>query len=61
MIMDRNEKIREALKNNRIPLWQLADLLGVSESTVTRMMRHELPEEKREEILTIIRRKNSDD
>ena len=56
-----NSIIKEELKNNGWTFWQLADALGVSEATITRMMRHELPEEKREEILTIIRRKNSDD
>ena len=49
-----NEKIRQEMKRSGIYCWQLADALNVAESTFYRMMRHELPEKRREEILRAI-------
>ena len=46
-----NEKIRQEMKRSGIYCWQLAN---VAESTFYRMMRHELPEKRREEILRAI-------
>lgn len=46
-----NKKIREAIKNNGMYLWQLSDILNVSEATVTRWLRHEIPDEKQMEII----------
>ena len=50
-----NELIRNALRERCMYQWQLAELLGVSEPTLIRWMRHELPEEKQEEIVSIIK------
>lgn len=55
MMKRTNEKIKKALENKRLCQWELADMLGVSESTVTRLLRHELPEEKKKEILDLIK------
>lgn len=55
MMKRTNEKIKKALENKRLCQWELADMLGVSEATVTRMLRHELPEEKKKEILDLIK------
>ena len=49
-----NEKIRQEMKRSGIYCCQLADALNVAESTFYRMMRHELPEKRREEILRAI-------
>jgi len=49
-----NDKIKNAARDKRVPLWEIAVKLGVSESTVTRMMRQELPPDKTAEILNII-------
>ena len=49
-----NIKIRIAMSDNRIAQWKLARLLGVSESTVWRMLREELPEEDQDKIVRII-------
>lgn len=49
-----NELIRTAMKAKNAKAWQVADLLGVHENTFYRMMRHELPEEKQREIITLI-------
>ena len=51
-----NREIRTAAKRERIPLWAVADELGISESTMTRWLRHELPDTEREKLLQIIAR-----
>lgn len=54
-----NERIRKELKSNGMFLWQVAKVLGVSESTLIRWMREELPENKQKEILNIIKQKRT--
>lgn len=49
-----NDSIRAILKQENLKLWQLADMLGVSEATITRMMRHEVSDEKFDEIVKLI-------
>lgn len=51
----KNEKIRKALTAAGMKQWQLADLLGISEPTLTRWLRHELPQEKQAEIVAVIK------
>lgn len=51
-----NKAIRNAIKNKHLCQWQIADALGISEATFTRLMRHELPDEDRDRILEIIER-----
>ena len=53
--MKANNKIREELKKNKVFQWQLADRLEISEPTLTRLLRHELPDEKQEELIGKIR------
>ena len=50
----KNNVIREALTAAGMKQWQLADLLGISEPTLTRWLRHELPQEKQAEIVAVI-------
>ena len=55
--------LRNALKEYGLTQWQFADLLGVSPDTVTRKLRHELPEDVQEGYITLIKehvRKQSD-
>ena len=40
-----NEAIRKLARDKRIPLWRIADNMGISEITLIRRLRHELPEE----------------
>ena len=54
-----NQEIRKLMKDKVISQWMLADWLGVSENTVNRWLRHELPEEKRKRIIEIIKRKEA--
>ena len=53
--MTTNELKRYA-RQKRVFLWQIADALNLSEATVTRLLRHELPDEKQDEILRVIDR-----
>lgn len=46
--------IRTALLKNNVYLWELADILGVSEPTVVRRIRKELPEEEQLRIAEMI-------
>ena len=49
-----NERIRREMKRSGIYCWQVADALNIAESTFYRMMRHELPEKRRSEVLAAI-------
>lgn len=53
--MKTNERIRKALKDNNMCLWQLADALGISEPSMTRKMRHELSEQEQNSIIELIK------
>lgn len=46
-----NEEIRNEMKSHSVTFWMLADSLGVSEGTLYRWFRHELPNDKKEQIL----------
>ena len=35
-------------------LWQVADALGINESSLSRLLRYELPDEKSREIIAVI-------
>lgn len=49
-----NQEVREALQNKGMKQWELSDLLGVSEFTLTRWLRKELTEDKKEQLLKAI-------
>ena len=49
-----NSVIRNTCKQNHIKLWQLADELGLSDGNLSRLLRHELPDDKRDHILKLI-------
>lgn len=49
-----NSDIKSAAKAAGIYLYNIADRLGVSENTMTRLLRRELPAEKKEQIKGII-------
>lgn len=48
----RNEEIRKA--KGLVPNWLIAEKLGIHENSFYRLLRHELPKKKKEEILKII-------
>lgn len=49
-----NNEIRTKAKEKSVKLWQLADELKISEPTMSRKLRHELPEEEKNKILALI-------
>ncbi len=49
-----NQEIRIKAKENGVRLWQIAEKLGVCDMTLTRKLRHELPEDEKTKILAII-------
>lgn len=49
-----NKEIRTAAFSEGVRLWQVAQKLGVTDSTFSRWLRRELPEEQKKEILAII-------
>ena len=50
-----NRDIRDAATAAGVRLWQVADALGLADGTLSRRMRHELPQSEKEKILDIIR------
>lgn len=50
-----NMEIRIEMTKNNLKQWQVASLLGVSESVFSRRFRKELPQEDKEKILNAIK------
>ena len=50
----KNSDIRAEINSAGLKLWQIADGLGIADTSFSRMLRHELPEEKKSEIRSII-------
>ena len=55
-----NEELRMEAKMAGVKLWQIAAKLGISEATVTRRMRMELPEKMKNEIRLAIHELSGD-
>lgn len=53
--------IKRAARGSMIPLWKIARKLNVSEMTVTRWLREELPEDKRARIMDAIEQLKQED
>jgi len=49
-----NMDLRQKMKSEGVTLWQLADVLGVCEMTVSRRFRKELSEKEKNKISKII-------
>ena len=49
-----NEAIREKAKKSGVRLWEVAEKIGVADSTFCRHMRRELPEARQQLILLAI-------
>ena len=56
-----NIEIRKALLETNMKQWELAELLGITEWTLSRKLRKELPEDKKEEILDLINKERGED
>lgn len=49
-----NQDIRSAAKLNNVCLWEIAEKLNISEPTMTRKLRRELPAAEKQKFLSII-------
>lgn len=49
-----NMDIRNIIKESNLKYWQVADALGLNDGNFSRLLRKELPREKKEEILQAI-------
>lgn len=49
-----NNEIRKAAKSARVPFWRLAEYMEISETAMSRKLRHELSDSEREEMLAAI-------
>ena len=51
----RNIELRKYAMEKRVNLWEVSEALGYShESSLSRILRHELPDKKKEEVMKII-------
>lgn len=51
-----NTEIRQAMHEKHVPVWAVAEVVGVHENTMLRRLRTELPSNEREHILRIVER-----
>ena len=49
-----NADIKEKASASNVSLWQIADALGIADTTLSKKLRKELPENEKERIFTII-------
>lgn len=49
-----NLEIRQQIKDSGLPFWYVADQLGVADTTFSKWLRKELPEDKKAAILQVI-------
>lgn len=51
-----NQDVRQAAKAAGVKLWRVAEGLGMADFAFSRKLRHELPEETKQQALAIIER-----
>lgn len=49
-----NQELRAMMKTQRIFIWEVAERLGIHETTLVKRLRRELPEEQTKQIFSII-------
>ena len=49
-----NDEIRKAIDDAGLRYWQVAEELGVADTTFTKWLRKELPDEKRSQVMAAI-------
>ena len=54
--MKTNSRVKDAMRKNHVAIWQIADYEQVSESTMVRKFRHEMPITEQDELLAYIKR-----
>ena len=51
-----NKDIRQKIKKSKLFQWQVAEHIGISESSFSRRLRHELPESEKQNIYDIVQK-----
>lgn len=59
-LLKSNLNIRKKIKESGLPFWFIADQLGVADTTFSKWLRKELPEEKKQMILEIIKQETKE-
>lgn len=54
-----NNDIRRAAAANGVRLWEIAEAYGITDSTFSKLLRKELPHEKKQDIFAIIEKLSS--
>lgn len=54
--MERNEKVRKAIREAGLKQWQAAHLLKIHESEFSRKLRYELPEAEQNKIIEVVQK-----
>lgn len=55
MIYTENMEIRKEVVKSGVKMWEVAEAMGIADTTFSRKLRRELPHEQQEHILTVIR------
>lgn len=50
----KNKRIRNAIQSAGVKYWEVADAIGIADTTFARWLRHELPDDKQKQILKMI-------
>ena len=50
----KNQEIRKTAKAAGVKMWEIADALGIADTTFCRKLRKELPANEKEQVLSII-------
>ena len=50
-----NNDIKKEIKSSNLYQWQVAEALKMHDSNFSKMLRHELPEDKKEKIRSVIK------
>ena len=49
-----NQEIRNAAKSSGVKLWQVADAIGICDTSFSKKLRKEIPQEEKSHILLLI-------
>lgn len=49
-----NETIRKSISDSGLKYWEVADAIGIADTTFAKWLRHELPDDKQKQILAVI-------
>lgn len=49
-----NDEIRKYAAEKKVRIWQIADKLGIADYSLSRKLRHELPDEEKVRIINLV-------